>query len=133
MTFRAAVLTAALVFATTGAAFAFPSTPWKQAEVFATCTGRFNALAARQNAIGHPELEETLSTRNSFRQLLDAVLPEALSHGVAQQDSIRWQSIGWSDIAYQLADELYSSDPHRAARARETAQRRIAECQAMLL
>lgn len=126
-------MTAALLSTATSAAFALPSTPWKQAEVFATCAGRYGALAARQFAVKDPELPITLQKRDDFRLLLEAVLPAALEHGVSEQDSIRWQSSGWSDIAYLMADEQYSFDPARAERARRMADSRIADCQDMLL
>lgn len=133
MTLRAAVISAALVCATTGAAFALPSTPWKQAEAFAVCAGRLGALAARQNAIKDPALTTTLQTRDDFRMLLEAVLPSAQKHGVSKGDEIRWHSSGWSDIAYLMADEQYSFDASRAERARRMADRRIADCKDMLL
>jgi len=131
--FQTAIRSAALVCLTTGAAQALPSTPWKQAEAFAICAGRLGALAARQHAIKDPALTTTLQKRDDFRLLLEAVLPSAQKHGVSKGDSIRWQSSGWSDIAYLLADEQYSFDASRAERARLMALRRIADCQALLL
>jgi len=127
------MITAALVCLSASAAFALPSTPWKQAEAFATCAGRFGALAARQNAIRDPEFENTLQARDDFRMLLEAVLPAAQQHGVSEKDSILWQSSGWADIAYLLADEQYSFDAARAERARSAARQRIDACQRMLL
>jgi len=115
------------------ATLALPGTPWKRAELFATCSGRLAAMAAHQQAMDQPAWAATLDRRDSFDMLLEATLPDAIAHGVPQGEAKRWRATGWSEIAVLLADSSYSFDEGRAQRARAALQARIGDCQAVLL
>lgn len=124
---------AACVILTASATLALPGTPWKRAEVFATCSGRLAALAVRQQAMDDPAWAETLEQRDMFDMMLDATLPAALENGVPGNEPLRWRSAGWSETAVLLADMEYSFDSARAARAEAALGHRIADCRALLL
>lgn len=124
---------AACVILTASATLALPGTPWKRAEVFATCSGRLAALAVRQQAARDPGWTETLEQRDMFDMLLEATLPAALENGVPGDEHLRWRSAGWSETAVLLADMEYSFDSRRAARAEAALDHRIADCRSLLL
>jgi len=115
------------------AAPAMPGTPWKRAEIFATCSGRLAALAARQQAEGNPDLEATLEHRDMFDLMLEATLPDAVAFGVPESQPVRWRSEGWTETAVLLADISYSFDSGRAKRARAALDTRIGDCRGLLL
>ena len=48
-------------------------TPAEQVQAFATCAGRFSALAARQNAMHDPEFNKTHKVKTSFEMLLGPI------------------------------------------------------------
>lgn len=120
-----------LVTATT--ALALPGTPWKRAELFATCSGRMAALATNQQALKDPGWSATQSNREMFDLLLDTTLPEAMAHGVPQGEAERWRAGGWTEVAVLLADVSYSFDPLRAHLAQEALSLRIEDCKAVIL
>lgn len=127
----AAVL--ALIATAATAAPPMPGTPWKRAEVFATCSGRLAALAVRQQANRDPDWAHTRDLRDMFDLMLDATLPAAVDHGVPQDEPLRWRSAGWTEAAVLLADISYSHDSHRAERAAAALEARITDCTGLLL
>lgn len=115
------------------AAFALPSTPWQQAEMFAVCSGRLSALAAHEQAMRAPGHAETEQVRITFDMLLEATMPAAIEHGVPEKQARVWRSNGWVEVAALLADASYSLDATRAERAVVNLRRRISDCRAMVL
>lgn len=124
---------AACLLLTATTALALPGTPWKRAEVFATCSGRMAALATRQQALQDPGYPATQTSRETFDLLLDATLPSAIAHGVPEGQALRWHSVGWSEVAVLLADADYSFDSLRAEKARQALDLRIQDCNALIL
>ena len=110
------------------AAQALPATPWARAEAFASCSGQMSALAAHQRALRDDAAEGTEISRESFDTLLQAVLPDAMRHGVPASQPKEWRTGGWATMAVLLADMLYSFDAHRADRARDMITARIRDC-----
>jgi len=110
-----------------------PGTPWKRAEVFATCSGRLAALAARQQAERDPASTDTVRQREMFELMLEATLPEAVTYGVPQDEPLRWRSAGWVETAGLLADMTYAGDEIRTARAAAALDARISDCTGLLL
>ena len=105
-------------------------TPTEQAEAFATCAGRMQALATRQGAIRDPQFEATRRMQSDFESLMDATLLDAQREtGQAK----RWQAYGWVEIASLLRNEQYSTDATGVARARADRARRIGTCERMIL
>ncbi|MBL3594922.1 hypothetical protein JMM63_04945 [Rhodovulum sulfidophilum] len=123
----------ALILATAPAHPAPPGTPWKRAEVFATCSGRLAAVSARQQAEHDPDWPRTVSQRDMFNLMLEATLPEAIRFGVPRREPVLWRSAGWSEMAGLLADIAYSGDRGRAERARAALARRLSDCTGLLL
>jgi len=128
-------LAAVALLAATGVSAAHASSPTAvdQARAFATCTGRLQALATRQHAIGDPDSRETRRTLDSFESLLEAILPVVTTLGVDPGEAERWRTHGWVEIATLLRREQFSTDDARAARARLDRARRIHTCERMIL
>lgn len=127
-----------LVITTTIWAFAspvtaLPTTTSDRAELFAVCSGRLEALAARQRARIGDENAPAANLQQQFDQMLEAVLPWALSEGIEEQQPKRWRVRGWVEVAYLLADMDYSFDARIAEGAEQQLARRISECRAVLL
>jgi hypothetical protein len=112
---------------------ALPATTSDRAELFAVCSGRLEALAARQRArIGDTDAPAA-NLQQQFDQMLEAVMPWALSEGIEEHQPKRWRIRGWVEVAYLLADMDYSFDPRIAEGAEQQLARRISECRAVLL
>lgn len=127
------LLCAALLWLAATAVTAFPTTPWKRAELFAICTGRLSALEASQKAERSPEAETTQRLRSDFEVMLEATMPEAEKHGVPPVQARLWQVNGWTEVAALLADAHYSFDVGRADRAARALDARITDCRALVL
>ncbi len=125
------VVTIAVTFSSPVAAL--PSKPTDRAELFAVCSGRLEALAARQKARLGSKANSAEILRVQFDQMLEAVLPWALSEGVEEHQPKRWRVRGWVEVAYLLADMDYSFDARIAAGAELQLEHRISECRAVLL
>ncbi|KIC41802.1 hypothetical protein RA28_20715 [Ruegeria sp. ANG-S4] len=112
---------------------ALPQGSKDRAELFATCSGRMEALAARHR--GRKEDDAILVTdmQQEFDLMLQAVLPWALSDGVDEIQPARWRVQGWVQVAYLLADIDYSLDAQITEGAKRQLHHRIAECRAVLL
>ncbi|ALG89846.1 MULTISPECIES: hypothetical protein [Actibacterium] len=123
----------ALLILTAPAALALPGSPSQRAEFFATCAGRLAALETRQRATQSPDVGKTEALRADFDLLLEATLPDAVDYGMPPAQATQWRSLGWGEIATLLADADYSFDAGRAARARQMIDRRILDCNALIL
>jgi hypothetical protein len=115
------------------AAVALPHKLEDRAELFATCSGRLAAVAARMRGYENGDASESDMMRDTFNALLDAVLPMMVSEGVPESQAAKWRNRGWAEIAHLFADADYSFDAQRAERARHTLTRRIAVCRDVLL
>lgn len=114
-------------------AHALPRHPGERAELFATCSGRLEALATRQKARSEDRAAESDRLRAEFDTLLEAILPIALTEGLPARQARRWRDRGWIEIATLLADAEYSSDDKRAELAWQDMNRRISHCREVLL
>ncbi|MBL3568490.1 hypothetical protein JMJ94_03115 [Rhodovulum visakhapatnamense] len=127
------VLCLALAASAAAARPATPGTPWKRAELFATCSGRLSAITARQQAVDDPAWPRTMDQRDMFNLMLEATLPEAIRFGVPKDEPVLWRSAGWAEMAGLLADIAYSFDSGRADRARAALADRMSDCTGLLL
>ncbi|MEQ8293706.1 MAG: hypothetical protein RIA08_16000 [Roseovarius sp.] len=107
--------------------------PMEQAQAFATCAGRLQALATRQGATHDPRSIDTRQKQLGFEDMLDALLPHVTGAGVDPGDPKRWRAYGWTEIALLLRHAEYGEDDTRAARARADMARRIDTCTRMIL
>lgn len=114
-------------------AASLPARAYERAELFATCSGRLEALATRQRALREADAQDSQRLSNEFQILLETVLPKALSEGVPETQPRRWRSQGWVEIAALLADVDHSFDQRLSDRAREAMLQRISLCRNVLL
>ena len=95
--------------------------------------GRLAALETRQRATQSPDVGKTEALCADFDLLLEATLPDAVDYGMPPAQATQWRSLGWGEIATLLADADYSFDAGRAARARQMIDRRILDCNSLIL
>ncbi len=114
-------------------ALSLPARSYERAELFATCSGRMDALATRQRAYKEGAAPETEALSDTFQLLLDTVMPAALDDGVPPSQPRQWRNQGWSEVAALLAEVDTSFDAGRAARSKTALDKRIADCREVLL
>ena len=107
--------------------------PMEQAQAFATCAGRLQALATRQGAIHDPRSTDTRQKQYGFEDLLDALLPHVSETGIDASAAKRWRAYGWTEIAGLLSRAQYHQDDRHARSARADMARRIDTCTRMIL
>ncbi|MEO0991453.1 MAG: hypothetical protein AAFX00_10940 [Pseudomonadota bacterium] len=104
-------------------ALALPVSPSERALLFADCTGRLSALEAHQWMTNGIESERTGRQRNAFADLLDAVLPDAVAHGMPAHMALSRRIHAKAAHAALLNASKFAGDPDRrttAAKAAET-------------
>lgn len=122
-----------LIITSTLAAQASPLTLQEQAQAFATCAGRYSALATRQSATHDPDSALSRRMQNDFEMLLEATLPHAVAIGIDPSQARQWRSTGWTEMARLMRLQYYGTDADRAARAHADMQRRLSICRRMIL
>lgn len=95
-------------------------------QVFATCSGRFSAMAARARSFREGDPREHERMRDTFDLLLEAILPYApdLPQGQLKQ----WTARGWSETGLLLA-----ARDKQQRRAQVQLSHRLDGCRALLL
>jgi hypothetical protein len=124
------VVVVSLLFAGPAPAGPKGANPLAQAQAFATCAGRMQALATRQTALHDPRSRESREIQGLFEQLLDAIIPFAHAHGADPAAARLWQASGWAEVAALLRNAQAAEDPHRAE---ADLSRRVATCTRMIL
>lgn len=112
------------------------NSPLEQARAFATCAGRFSAMATRQSAEHDPAHETSRRMMGDFEMLLEATLPHAsATTDIDARTALHWRVAGWTEIArlmrqkhYPRADASYSP-----ARADRDMHRRLDTCRQLIL
>lgn len=104
-----------------------------QTEAFATCAGRFSAVAARQIAQSDPTSDRTVQMESDFDALVDAILPLAIEGGVDPRSARHWRIAGWTEMAHLMRLRYSKKDRSRADRAGRTMEQRLATCSRMIL
>jgi hypothetical protein len=95
-------------------------------QVFATCSGRFSAMAARARSFRDGDAREHERMRDTFDLLLEAILPDAPD--LARVQLKQWTARGWSETGLLLA-----ARDKRQRRAQVQLSRRLDGCRALLL
>ncbi|MEX0286557.1 MAG: hypothetical protein AB3N23_18270 [Paracoccaceae bacterium] len=114
-------------------AHSLPARAFERAELFASCSGRLEALATHQNGFGVGRYDLTRELVATFELMLDATLPMALEQGVPENQAEKWRSQGWVEMAALLAQANFSFDSQVAERMTEALNDRIAECTSVVL
>lgn len=104
-------------------------TPAERVQAFATCAGRFSALAARQNAMHDPEFNQTHRIKSDFEMLMEASRDDS----VTPTDTRLWRSYGWSEMARLFRERDGFDNAARSARAEADLNRRIHTCERLIL
>ncbi len=125
-------LTVILLFAA-GALQALPRSPSERAQLFATCAGRFSALAEHQRMFDGPASEVADARRKQFEVLLDAVMPDARDWGMPGEMVWTWRLTAKMAQAQLLQRSTFQSDDFVAAQSRHAADRLFDECRSRVL
>lgn len=125
--------TAAILAALPGGTAAFPVSPAQRLEVFATCAGRFSATMEHQWLVDPEASEATAAQRAGFDDLVAAVTPDARAWGVPEAMAMHWRVAAKAAQRELLMLASFGTDPRGAARARDLAAARLAECDGLLV
>jgi len=104
-----------------------------QTEAFATCAGRFSAVAARQLAQHDPASQEAMRLEHDFDALVEAILPFAVEDGIDPRRARHWRIAGWTEMAHLMRLRHSKKDRSHADRAGRAIERRLATCTRMIL
>ncbi len=124
---------AAFLTTTLPAAPALALSPAEQARAFATCAGRYSALATRQSATHDPGSQATRALLTSFETLLAATLPDAQAAGIDARRARSWHASGWSEMARLMRLQQRSTDAAHADRASRDMDRHLTTCRRLIL
>lgn len=121
-----------LVIAAQGASAA-PQSPSERVQLFATCAGRFSALAEHQRLVDGPASEEADARRRAFDDLLSAVMPDALDWGMPGEMALNWRLTAKHAQAQLLSKSAFQSDARVAEISRQAADAFLRECDRWVL
>lgn len=121
-----------LVLSAATSAGALPHSPSQQAQVFASCAGRLLALEEHQRLTDGPASEATAVLRNTFLDLLDAVLPDAYAYGMPPGYELQRRVMARAEQRSLLSQAAYATEMAARAPARAAADRHVAVCKALI-
>lgn len=132
---RLAVAAAFLITSMSSTFASSLSSPLEQAQAFATCAGRFAAMATRQGATQDPAHETTRRIKGDFEMLLEATLPHPDdTTDVDPRRALHWRVAGWTEIAHLMHQQYdLRRDPQTIERAQRDMHRRLDICRDLIL
>lgn len=118
---------------TAGAATGLPHSPSERARLFATCAGRYSALAEHERMFDGPASEIADKRRAQFDSLLEAVMPDARDWGMPGEMALSWRLTAKMAQAQLLQRSVFQSDAFIAEQSKRAADRFFAECRGHIL
>ena len=122
-----------VVLGLAGAAQALPQSPSERAQLFATCAGRFSALAEHQRLFDGAASEVADAERETFEMLLDAVMPDARDWGMPGELALQWRLTAKMAQAELLHRSVFQTDAYVKTQSRRAADRLFDECRSRVL
>lgn len=116
-----------------GAAAALPRSPSQRAQLFATCAGRYSALAEHQRLFDGSASEVADAQKQAFEDLLEAVMPDARDWGMPGEMALQWRLTAKMAQARLLQRSVFQSDTVIAEQSRRAADRLFGECRTWIL
>lgn len=113
-------------------ASSFPSSPSERVQVFATCAGRYSALAEHQRFFDGAASERAQETQRVFEELLEATLPAAIDWGMPGRQALTWRVSAKVATSQLLHSSTFSPDDRHKAIAQEAAQGHLKECEGLV-
>lgn len=104
----------------------------ERARMFASCAGRFLAVAEHEALFSGAATDRAMARRDAFLDLLDAILPHAQADGLDAQRVIVWRSDARAAQRALLASGEFNMRPAQAAAARERAADYVTLCDGLL-
>ena len=125
----------ALVFALSAhcAATALPQSPSERVQLFASCAGRFSALADHHRLFDGAASEVAEFKKASFEALLEATLPDAIAWGMPGRMAFDWRMTAKMAQATLLHRSTFTQDAYIKVRSRETAAAYLQFCEGQVL
>lgn len=107
--------------------------PSERLRIFATCAGRLSALEEHQRLFDGPASEITARQKARFDEIIAALLPHAVDHGMPGRQALAWQIEAKMAQAVLLQRAAFHRDSLLASRARSAARTRLSACDGLLL
>ena len=127
------IAVAFLVLAPTAPLTAMPRSVEDRLQLFATCAGRFSALAEAGRLFDGTASEHAIAISQVFAMLVDATLPYGRPMGIEGQDVLGWRvSAKMAQITLLQTARLHS-EADRRDRARRLARQHLRTCEIVIL
>lgn len=124
---------AASTFATTSAAQRLPWSPSERVQLFATCAGRYAALAEHQRFFDGAASERAMDMQHLFQDLIDATMPEAVDWGMPGRQALNWHVTAKMATASLLNSANFGTNERRREIDFAAAEAYLAECKGLVL
>ena len=127
-----AIATLILCAASAAGADVLPRSPSERIQVFATCWGRYAALADHERVTDGSASDQSVMLQHAFKDLVEATLPAAVDWGMPKRQAHSWQFEARQSTA-RLLQSGTTSDAVRRDIDSSAARAYLAECQGLIL
>jgi len=127
--------TLALVFTLLAPAAAAQGLPWSPSErvqVFATCAGRYAALAEHQRFFDGAASERAMQMQEIFEDLIEATMPEAVDWGMPGRQALDWHIAAKMATASLLNSANFGTNERRREIDGAAADTYLQECRGLV-
>lgn len=131
--YKALALLAFLFLPAMSQAAGVPVSPSERAQVFATCHGRLAAEMDHQRLMGDHPSQQIEHRHSAFKQLYQAVLPDALEYGLPGALAVTWFNTAKRKQAWLLMRADFNGDTDIKQKSRDAARALLSECDSLLL
>lgn len=115
--------------ASTAGATTLPWSPSERVQLFATCAGRYAALAEHQRFFDGAASDRATDMQEIFQELIEATLPEAVDWGMPGRQALDWHITAKMATASLLNSAEFGTNQRRREIDGAAAQSYLLECQ----
>lgn len=116
----------------TGPAVAIPDAAKEQAQIFASCLGRYSAAREHAWLMGGEDVQAQAAF-DLFQDLLDAVAYDAMSEGLTGKRLLAKRIEAKMAQAQLMQAATFQTDPHRRLNSGRMARHHLAACKTLVL
>ncbi|WP_147124478.1 hypothetical protein [Shimia ponticola] len=110
-----------------------PWSPSERVQLFATCAGRYSALAEHQRFFDGSASERAEAMQEIFEELIDATLPAAMDWGMPGRQALDWRITAKMATASLLNSANFGTNTRRREIDGAAAEAYLDECQRLVL